>query len=139
MSLYKGTNLIAGNPNSANPDLSNITNVAKITIAHNAMLSDTYDILTIGASGTTYIAPADGMFQIWRTFSTTAGGAGWFQLQNRNTLEGDFIFGTGTLGAVVKVMAKKGDTVGLNYSTAGNPINNGLIFIYAQGSESEAN
>lgn len=57
----------------ADTDLTNITNTAKVSIAHNAMPSDTYVDLTLGASDSVYTAPADG----WFTISKIAG-SDWY-------------------------------------------------------------
>lgn len=59
--------------NLANKDLSNITNTAKIAIAHNASPSSTYRGLTLGATGTTYTAISDGWVYISGTQNTISG------------------------------------------------------------------
>jgi hypothetical protein len=61
MSLYLGDTVIAPNiSNAANKSLSNLVGAGTSRGAGWAMPSDTYEDLTLGASGTTYTAPANG-------------------------------------------------------------------------------
>lgn len=53
---------LTNDSNFANIDLSNLTATGKATTAHLPMPSGSYDTLTLGASESTYTAPADGYF-----------------------------------------------------------------------------
>ena len=121
--------------NKADIDLSNITDTGKITIAHLGMPSATYENLTLGASGATYVAPADGWF-----CCTLSVAAGSFNMTNTtaNSAFGTMfaVASTGTVKAFLPV--KKGDEMILQYVAASTQTYKTLRFIYAQGSESEA-
>ena len=99
-----------------------------------ALPSNTYDTLTLGASGTTYTAPANGWFAV----SKVSGGAGKY-LSFSNTTCG-FTIQTHAYGSsdylAIYIPAKKGDVVEITYSATGTT--NSFRFVYAQGSESEA-
>lgn len=120
--------------NYAKTDLSNIDNTAKIAIAHNAMPSNVYDSLTLGASGSTYTAPADGYFAI----SKIAGGSGgtYVQLSNgvftQRIIEGR---GDSTASLYVWIPIKKGAVCPVYYNATGSLTY--FRFVYAVGSESE--
>jgi hypothetical protein len=132
MSLYKGTNLIAGNPNSANPDLSNITNTAKTAIVHNMTPSTVYQQLTIGAVGSTYTAPADGYFRLLGASNTSA----YARLTNNTTLmwlQDQINNAYGNLSILFPIA--KGETVTLQY---GGTTSLTLQFFYANGTAWEA-
>ena len=122
----------------ADVDLTNLNNAGKIAIVHNSMPSDTYDDLTIGASGATYSAPADGYFCAY----ATSGEATWKNIQLENTTSGD-IRSVSANGAgwpqACFVSASKGDSITYIYQLAsGSFTTHRLRFHYAQGSESEA-
>ena len=74
-----GQNIING---KADVDLTNINNTGKIAIAHNAMPSNTYIDLTVGASDTTYTAPSDGYVYVGG--NTNANAFCYFSLYNVN-------------------------------------------------------
>lgn len=101
-----------------------------------SMPSETYIDLTLGASGTTYTAPANGYFSLDKTNGTSEQRA--ISIYNSTTGCGMRSFapysGSDT---VVFAPCKKGDEVIIYYDCVG--ITNWLRFIYAQGSESEAN
>jgi hypothetical protein len=116
--------------NKADRSLSNVDNTANILMAHNAMPSNVYDDLTLGASGSTYTAPADG----------------YFFLDKSVNYVGQWIYMTGVMGSTVLspdstaslitfVPVQKGQQITINYTAAGNT--NRFMFIYAVGSESE--
>lgn len=125
----------------ANTALSNLTDEGKIVGAGFAMPSTTFKALTIGASGTTYTAPANGWFSFttWTTTSTPA----YFQLVNMTAKDlGILLVPNQGAGYQQKgfVPAKKGDSVSLYYAnidltTSGRT---SLLFIYADGAISEA-
>lgn len=121
----------------ADVDLTNCTNIANIKMAHNAMPSNTYIDLTLGASGSTYTAPADGWFYV-----NKIAGADWHYVTITNTSKA----GTGysdwrsdyrTSVLTPMLPVQKGDVVVIEYNATG--ATQAFKFIYAQGSESEAN
>lgn len=116
--------------NKANKDLDNITNSAERLIAGMSMPSSTYINLTLGASGSTYTAPANG----WFMGSATGNGV-WVQLKNA-TSDFSVTNHTPTNGVPLDIIlpVSKGDIVAFGYSAQA-----GLRFYYAVGSESEAN
>lgn len=118
----------------ADTDFTNCTDVANIKMAHNAMPSDKYIDLTLGASGTTYTAPADGYY-----FINKVAGSDWYYTQIINQSVNMSIFSSEyrTSPCTCIMPAKKGDTVQVNYNASGTL--NAFRFIYAIGSESEAN
>lgn len=120
--------------NKADTDLVNVTDTGNIAMANASMPSATYDDLTLGASGTTYTAPADG----------------WFYFSGRPTQNGgglDLINATNGFANNMKTVAnayvgiflpvKKNDVVTVNYSALASP-GGTLRFYYAKGAESEA-
>lgn len=157
MSLYLGDTVIAPNiSNAANKSLSNLdatgqgvingkadvdltncTDVANIKMAHNAMPSDTYEDLTLGASGASYTAPADGYVSISKVV-----GSDWHylavDLYNSNNVMIASIFADAyrTSPATIFVPVYKGQIFVVGYNATG--ATNWFRFVYAQGSESEA-
>lgn len=139
---YKIVVLASGGSSSggsgADVDLSNISDMAKITIVHNAMPSGTYEDLTVGASDTEYIAPADGWFMVHLTTYASA----YVNLYITDGTTNEFKYavtchGTSTnynQGDIAPV--KKGDILRLNYYNEMTFMQ--FRFIYAVGSESEA-
>lgn len=126
--------IITGNTgvDNALADFSNITDDAKIAIAYNSTPSNTYEDLTLGASGSTYIAPANGYFQCYIGGQS---GNKWLKLYTSGNYLQEAGFTTNSnIGFTVPV--QKGQTLNVKYS--GDLTTRGLRFIYAQGSESEA-
>lgn len=121
----------------ADVDLSNITDTAKISIAHLGMPSNVYEDLTLGASGTTYTAPADGFF-----FVKKIAGSDWYYVQiqvldDNNVLMFDMwddAYRTSPIALFAPV--KKGQNIRIYYNATGNT--SAFRFFYAVGSESEA-
>lgn len=153
MSIYKGTTLIAGAlPNAANQDLSNLsqtgqavidgkadvdltnaTDQAKSLIGGMAMPSDKYINLTLGASGATYTAPANGWYNIARAVKAQGQ---YVDLVNNTT--GFWVSMQRDNGVIrINTPVRKGDILKINYTAAGGS-SDFFRFFYAQGSESEA-
>lgn len=113
-------------------DLTNITNSTKSTIAGYAMPSDTYEDLVLGASGSTYTAPANGWFCLYRIpavgYSNIENLTTGFMTETRNTVNGA---GNGVWASV-----RKNDIIKLTYDGGTNVAQ--WRFYYAEGSESEA-
>jgi len=148
--LVSGTNVKTINNNSilgngnltiADIDLSNLTNTGKTYITKMGLPSTTYIPLTIGASGSAYVAPADGYVAAVFTQATRdrsfldlvtfQGGRTLLYPRSVSSVVGDY------LGCWCPV--RKGQSYNLDYD--GFNISNNtcfLTFIYAQGSESEA-
>ena len=98
--------------------------------------SSKYVDLSLGASGQTYTAPADGWFTLQKlNGSDTAGYYIAFTNQtNQLCIECRQIFGIGALGRIF-IPAKKGDVVQVNYDMIGATQH--FKFIYAQGATND--
>ena len=118
----------------ADTDLTNATDQAKILMGGMAMPSGTSINLTLGASGTTYTAPANGYVYL-RMIGRANNNCGFSINSSSNIGINEEVFQSGAhTGGFLPV--KIGDTF-----TVGHWNSNveAFIFIYAQGSESEAN
>lgn len=116
----------------ANTDLSNIDSTAKETISRLGMPSDRFDTLAIGASDTTYTAPADGYFH----FFCCPNSDGYSQAWLRNMDNGLHDWGgTDVIRIITATLpVKKGSTVLLGYYLAGGVRGDSrLRFYYAEG------
>ncbi|MCD7879659.1 MAG: hypothetical protein LUG16_06995 [Candidatus Gastranaerophilales bacterium] len=125
------TNALTG---KADVDLSNLTDTGTSTAAGYAMPSSTYTDLTLGSSGSTYTAPADGYFCVVKYngsstnanyISLTNNTAGSLQIECRSTA-------VSSASGRVFVPAHKGDTVTCGYNMVGSTVS--FRFIYAVGS-----
>lgn len=114
----------------ADVDLTNVNDAGTSLAAGWSMPSSTYDDLTLGSSGSSYTAPANGWF-ILRGNSTTTNG--WISILNRMLCNNPLSFQGGGLNAFVP--ASKGDSVNVSYSGFTKTY---FRFYYAKGSESEA-
>lgn len=113
--------------NKANVDMDNITTTGNEYIAHQAMPSGRYIDLTLGASGTTYTAPADGVFVVVLKASGTA----WCNMSINNNIVAAFST-TSTSYYNGYFSVSKGDILKLEYS---NCSKNRFRFVYAQGAQ----
>ena len=106
------------------------TKTNAVQAAQASMPSNKYIDLTLGASGATYTAPANGFI----TLCKTANGNQYVTL--RNSINGLFIFSSGISGNWVActIPCKKSESINVEYTTGGTT--NIFRFIYAQG-ESE--
>lgn len=114
----------------ANADLSNLTTVGKAAAANMSMPSGSYINLTLGASGSTYTAPADG----YVFFSKgTTGIAERILLQNNSAGNLSTRIYTPVSGACLTtfIPVKKNDQVYYDYSAGG--ATDYFRFVYAQG------
>ena len=116
----------------ADVDLSNTNDTAKILMSGQALPSKTYIDLTLGASGTTYTAPANGYFYIRKTAGVNGSQIGIFG--DNLSIEQNTQFSTNDANIYLPVL--KGDVVTISYSVTGTT--KIFRFVYAQGSESEA-
>lgn len=101
-------------------------------IAGYSMPSNKYIELTVGASGTTYTAPANGYFNV---YGLANGGQGWIYLQNNNKGTTCQPSNSNQNGVNGFIPVSKGDVVYVQYI---NITWSAFRFYYAQGSESEA-
>lgn len=119
----------------ADVDLSNATDQAKILMSGMAMPSSKYIDLALGASGSTYTAPANGYFYI-RKISSGAGQFLWLQNASAGNLAGPSTkSATNNEYLSAFVPAKKGQKATMEYTLGG--ATQFFRFIYAEGSESE--
>lgn len=117
----------------ANTDLSNVNNTGKSRSAGWAMPSATHTDLTLGASGTTYTAPANG-WVYWR-FEILGTGYAEINSGSRSLLLHLVNGGQG----IHQLPVRQGETFSTNYQNLTFPSYTYFRFIYAEGSKSEAN
>lgn len=120
----------------ADTDLTNVTDTGYIKMAGAGMPSDTYIDLTLGASGTSYTAPADG----WVYFSKVCNGSNqeaFIEISdtNYNFTIGGFMGRNGD-GYKLIMPIKKNTVFKVLYGLGG--ATEFFRFVYAVGSESEA-
>lgn len=111
----------------ADVDLTNVNNSGKDFIATQASPSPKYDALTLGASGATYIAPANGWFCLYKA-SNAADQYASFRCNNRYSRAFSPVNAT---SAELLFQAKKGEVVSLIYTLGGTLT--AFNFIYAEG------
>ena len=117
----------------AHTDADNFTATGKSTLASYGMPSTTYNDLTLGASGATYTAPANGYFYLWKNagnpgfnpFMCLTNATANMATEHRPGANGD------GLAIRLYIPAKKGDTVVADYDAIGAVIF--FRFIYAEG------
>ncbi len=118
----------------ADVDLTNVNNSGTSLSAGWAMPSNTYDNLTLGASGTTYTAPSNGCFTINKLVSSSSQ---YVRMVNTSNGINIVIFNPNSSGNVrAYISAKKGDTIEVGYNAGGTL--QWFRFVYSKGSESEA-
>lgn len=113
-----------------NSNASNFSQAGKSYLSGLGMPSSRYIDLTLGSSGTTYTAPANGWFWFSKIAGTNLYGVGIENKRNGMIIGSD----AGALGsgnAVMPVLA--GDNVVVRYSATGKTL--GFRFIYAQGNQ----
>lgn len=118
----------------ADVDLTNVNDSGYIKMAGASMPSDTYDDLTLGASGSTYTAPANGWFYIQKWSSSTGQYLNLVNNSNGMSVETDSSKANQAIRLFLPVC--KNQVMTINYTAAGTT--EYFRFIYAQGSESEA-
>lgn len=115
----------------ANADLSNLTAAGKAVAANMAMPSSSYINLTLGASGSTYTAPADGYLLLNKQAHINAAAMAF---SYDGTYEHAFATRLGTItndAMTLFAPVYKGQVVYIIYNTTG--ATNLFRFIYAQG------
>lgn len=126
-------NVVSDLNSKADVDLSNTTDQAKILMSGMGMPSDKYINLTLGASGSQYTAPANG----WFIFSKRGTAAGQWITADCGAQRQCYTSSNMYAEATIYMAVKKGDVLTLYYILDGE--NTFSRFVYAQGSESEAN
>lgn len=128
------TNLLS----KADTDFSNISTTAKIKTANLASPSTITKVVTLGASGTTYTAPANGYYSLTLSFSNSSTATRYCRLRNESNGIDSFCVQTNAAGGQVGcwVTAQKGQTVKAIYAV-GTITNTEFYFIPCVGSESE--
>ena len=127
----------------ADIDLTNVNNSGTSRGGSWAMPSTTYETLTIGASGATYTAPANGYYSAYLNGSG-GGAAKSIYIDLYNTTSGirsciNFM-SDGSILQNVFMPCQKNDIVTYSFLVdSGTLVSNSLIFIYAQGSKVEVN
>lgn len=117
----------------ADTDLTNTTDTGYNKMAGASMPSDKYIDLTLGASGTTYRAPANGWYTLGK--NPTAQNQ-YISMGNINSQIVATIWSTSAQAVRAFVPVLKNDIVIVEYTANGTT--EYFRFIYAQGSESEA-
>lgn len=119
--------------NKLDLNASNLSTQGMSYIAGMGMPSNKYINLTLGASGSTYTAPANGYYNIARV--VTAQGQ-YVDLVNNTT--GYFVSLQKDTSGMIRlgIPVRKGDVLQINYTAAGGSYDF-FRFFYAQGSESE--
>lgn len=115
--------------NKADVDLQNIDSIGKKYVSHLSMPSDTYDELTLGASGDTYTAPADGFF----TLNKITNAAGQYANLVNETNGMNVTNNQPASGSNIRIclQASKGQVVKCSYSAGGATV--WFRFVYAEG------
>jgi hypothetical protein len=119
----------------ADVDLTNVNNSGTSKGAGWALPSSTYKDLTLGASGSTYTAPANGWFYIQK--QSNASGQYLNITNNTNGLSAETSSQGSNQSTREFLPVSKNDVIAISYSVAG--ATQVFRFIYAKGSESEAN
>lgn len=118
--------------NKMDRDCLNYSDTGYNFMAGASMPSDTYIDLTLGASGSTYTAPANGYVY----FNKVCTGAGQHITLSTNVPYRAWSTASGQ-SLLISTPVKKGANYNVFYSAGGSL--NAFRFIYAQGAESEAN
>ena len=117
----------------ADVDLANVNDQAKILMGSMGMPSDKFVVLTVGASGSTYTAPANGWFCIAGT--STSNSHAYVQLDTPSYIQIRCSSYSSSTRNLCYLPVKKGDIVKLTYA---NQSSFTFTFTYSVGSESEA-
>lgn len=113
----------------ADYNLSNLTPTGKTLIPHLAMPSDSHIDLSLGASPSTYTAPADGYYSLIKGIN----GGEYLALTNMNAVLASVGVPSAYGNGIAVVPARKGDVVLAAYSASSPLIH--FRFIYAEGSK----
>lgn len=115
----------------ADVDLANITSASKISLCNLGMPGIRYDSLTLGVSGSTYTAPANG----WFVLSKVVGGSDYTTMTMTNTTTGLGTTSNNNLldndTCIIYMPCAKGQAVQIDYTYTGTT--NYFRFVYAIG------
>ena len=111
----------------ANASLDNITATGKSDCSKLGMPSSTFESWTLGSSGDTHSAPANG----WVRISKTANSGQYVSLNVSGKISTQISSSTADQRLVLYVPVVKGDTVEVTYSATGTT--NAFKFFYAEG------
>ena len=116
--------------NVLDTDLSNISETGKEYITTIGYPSSTSTSLTVGSSGASYTAPADG----WVNFGKSAGGTGalYVYISSNGVAVQGRTYGSSTGYPQVLLPVCEGNTFTINYSCTGS---GSLNFFYAEGAK----
>lgn len=117
----------------ADVDLSNVNTNGTSLASGWAMPSSRYINLTLGASGSTYTAPANGWFVLAKRSGATNGSYIMLENQTSSMPLDKWEYGTTDRMHRVYIPVKKGDVVRSDYSMTGETRR--FRFIYAEGEE----
>lgn len=98
-------------------------------ITHQAMPSTKYTVLSLGTSGNSYTAPADGYYEISLGTDTDR----YVQITNNSNNIGTSCVGGTIVSSKAFMVASKGDSVTVYYSGTGAGVS--FRFVYANGSK----
>ena len=114
-----------------NSNASNFSQAGRSYLSGLSMPSNKYINLTLGASGSTYTAPANG----WLILNKAANSVGQeIRLTNQsNQLRGYAIAAMNYAGLDTMIPCRKGDTIHIYYSAAGSVED--FRFVYAEGEQ----
>lgn len=117
------------------PDAANnvqLLNALKAMGSGWSMPSNTYNDLTLGASGSTYTAPANGWFVVGKVAGAT--GLYWYwENQTASGIRYSLTSQNGNQVIETFLPCKKGDTIFVSYNLSGTT--NVFRFIYAEGAK----
>lgn len=122
---------IADIASKANKGLDNLSDDGKSMVAKLSSPSTRKEAVTVGASGSSYTAPASGYFSFITT--NTASVNNYTYLYNTTTGVNSYAMANAAIAAAGFVPAKKGDSVTLYYS---NSTIDTFYFIYKEGEPS---
>lgn len=113
----------------ANSNASNFSQAGRSLLCGLAFPSSHYIDLTLGASGTTYTAPANG----WIVFDGTGSSSHWQLTNQTRSMTATWLYAQSVYAAHGFLPVVKGDVVKINYSS-GKPSSSGYFrFVYAEG------
>lgn len=119
---------------------SNLNAQGQSLISGLPMPSDTYEAMTVGASGSTYTAPANGWFVAHGVGYANAHSYMYLFTDTSARYNSNYVYDEAQYAIWLPVL--KGDVATLQYYNTSfptvTPDSYGLFFVYAQGSESEA-